>query len=261
MREKFGFVKTSYLGLIYSFLYLPIIILIFLSFNNAKYSMVWHGLTWAWYQQLFQDQALWLATMHSLLIAIIASSVAVSLGLLAATSLYRYRFWGRSFLYALIFILIISPDIVMGTSLLVLFSLVDMPLGFWSLLLAHISFCMPFVTVTIYSRLTDIDKNIFEAAKDLGAKDSLIFFKIIIPLLLPGIIAGWLLSFTLSLDDVVISYFVSGPQFQILPLEIFSMVRSGINPEINALCSILFGVTIILVSISQLFTNSQTRKY
>jgi spermidine/putrescine transport system permease protein len=130
-------------------------------------------------------------------------------------------------------------------------------LGFFTLLFAHITFCIPFVAVTVYSRITGLDKNIFEAARDLGAKDFTIFLRIIIPLLWPAIIAGWLLSFTLSLDDVIISYFVTGPDFQILPLQIFSMVRLGVTPEVNALCSVMFTVTLFIVIISQLMLRKK----
>jgi spermidine/putrescine transport system permease protein len=141
---------------------------------------------------------------------------------------------------------------VMGLSLLILFSLFNITLGFWSLLLAHITFCIPFVVVTVYSRIVSFDQYIFEAAKDLGAKDSAILSRIIIPLLWPALVAGWLLSFTLSIDDVIISYFVAGPDFEILPLKIYSMVRLGVKPEINALCTVTFGLTIILIVVSQL---------
>ncbi|MEO8964588.1 MAG: ABC transporter permease subunit, partial [Gammaproteobacteria bacterium] len=159
---------------------------------------------------------------------------------------------GRNVLYGLIFILILSPDIVMGISLLILFSLVKVSLGFWSLLLAHITFCIPFVVITVYSRIVSFDQYIFEAAKDLGATDTVIFTRVILPLLWPALLAGWLLSFTLSLDDVIISYFVAGPDFEILPLKIYSMVRLGVKPEINALCSVTFLLTLVLIIFSQL---------
>jgi spermidine/putrescine transport system permease protein len=136
--------------------------------------------------------------------------------------------------------------------------LMQLPLGFITLFLAHASFCIPFVIVILYSRLISFDKNIFEAAKDLGADDQLIFRKIILPLLWPAVLAGWLLSFTLSLDDVIISYFVAGPSFQILPLQIYSMVRTGVNPEINALCSVLFILTLMLVATAQFALRKKT---
>jgi spermidine/putrescine transport system permease protein len=244
--------SASYLTAIYLFFYIPIIILIVYSFNNARFSLLWHGFTWQWYEELFEDSDLWIATWHSLFLGIATATAATFIGMLAAVSLYRYRFAGRSFLNGLVFILILSPEIVTGASLLILFATLKLPLGFSSLLLSHISFCIPFVIVTSYSRLISFDKNIFEAAKDLGANDGLIFRRIILPLLWPALFAGWLLSFTLSLDDVIISYFVAGPEFEILPLRIFSMVRSGIKPEINALCSVLFAVTFFLVLLSQL---------
>lgn len=242
----------SYLTLIYLFFYIPIGVLIVYSFNNAQYSLLWHGFSWRWYQQLLADSDLWIAVWHSLLLGIVSATTAMCIGGLAAISLYRYKFFGRNLLYGLIFILILSPEIVMGISLLILFNLIKVPLGFWTLLFAHITFCVPFVVVTVYSRIVSFDKYIFEAAKDLGAKDTMIFTRIILPLLWPALLAGWLLSFTLSLDDVITSYFVAGPDFQILPLTIYSMVRLGVKPEINALCSITFAITLLMVVISQL---------
>lgn len=252
--------SIAYIALIYIFFYLPIGVLIFLSFNNSEYSMIWHGFSWKWYQKLFNDIDLWTAAWHSFILGILAATIASVIGLLAAVSLYRYRFFGKNLLHGLIFILIVSPDIVTGTSLLILYSFIKLNLGFWSLLFAHVTLCVPFVAITIYSRITTLDKHIFEAAKDLGASDLMIFFRIIIPLLLPGILAGWLLSFSLSLDDVIISYFVAGPSFQILPLEIYSMVKLGVNPEVNALCTVLFAVTILLVSLSQFFAAKKPKE-
>lgn len=249
---KHKLLPAAYLTLIYLFFYIPILILVIYSFNNSQYSLLWHGFTWQWYQQLFSDSDLWIATWHSFFLGISAATVSTIVGLLAAVSLYRYRFWGRNFLNALVFILILSPEIVSGAALLILFSFLHMQLGFISLFLAHTSFCIPFVIVTTYSRLVSFDKYIFEAAKDLGANDWSIFLRILLPLLWPALFAGWLLSFTLSLDDVIISYFVSGPEYQILPLQIYSMVRSGIKPEINALCSVLFCLTLSLIVLSQL---------
>jgi len=253
-----SFTASTYLTLIYLFFYLPIAILIVYSFNASQYSLLWQGFSFNWYQELFTDKALWMATANSLLLGVLSASMAVMIGLLAAVNLYRFRFLGRKLLYAIIFILILSPEIVMGASLLMLFALFHLQLGFGSLLLAHITFCIPFVIVTIYSRLTTCDKYIFEAAKDLGANDWLIFGKIIFPLLWPAIFSAWLLSFTLSLDDVIISYFVAGPEFEILPLKVYSMVRSGIKPEINALCTVLFTVTLLLIMLAQFFSRKKT---
>lgn len=244
--------KIAYLSAIYLFFYFPIVVLIVYSFNNTQFSMLWHGFTLSWYQQLFADTSLQIVALHSLIIGILAATLATTTGTLAAVCLYRYRFTGKKLLHSLLFILIVSPDIVMGIALLILYSTLRITLGFWTLLLSHITFCIPFVAVTVYSRMTGFDKNIFEAAKDLGATDFLVFIRIIIPMLWPAILAGWLLSFTLSLDDVIISYFVTGPDFQILPLQIYSLVRLGVSPELNALCSVMFGLTILIVLIAQL---------
>lgn len=242
---------STYLTAVYLFFYLPIFVLIFYSFNSAQYSLLWHGFSLTWYQQLFADSDLWVSVWHSLVLGVSAATIAMSIGSLTAITLFRYDFFGRRMLNMLIFVLILSPDIVMGISLLILFSIVKVPLGFWSLLLAHITFCIPFVVVTVYSRIISFDEYIFEAAKDLGATDTMIFTRVILPLLWPALLSGWLLSFTLSLDDVIISYFVAGPDFEILPLKIYSMVRLGITPEINALCAVTFGLTLLLIVISQ----------
>lgn len=240
-----------YLAAIYSFFYLPLLILITYSFNHAQYSMLWSGFSLHWYQELFADSGLWSAAWHSVVLGISASTVAVFLGTLAAVNFCRYRFYGRGLLHGLIFILILSPDIVMGISLLILFNVLAISLGFWSLFCAHVTLCLPFVVVTVYSRMISFDNDIFEAAKDLGATDFTIFRRVILPLLWPAILSAWLLSFTLSLDDVIISYFVAGPQFEILPLRIYSMARLGITPTINALCTVTFSVTLLLVLLSQ----------
>ncbi len=244
--------KLAYLILIYLFLYVPILVLITYSFNDSSFSLLWKGFTIKWYKSLLQNTDLQIVAFHSLTIGILSAIGATIIGTLTAVSLYRYKFFGKKLIHGLLFTLIISPDIVTGISLLILFSAVKIPLGFWTLLLSHITFCVPFVTVTVYSRLIGSDKNLIEAAKDLGATDSTILLRILIPLLWPAIIAGWLLSFTLSMDDVIISFFVTGPEFDILPLKIFSMVRVGVKPEVNALCSVMFVITLIIVLIYQL---------
>lgn len=244
------FTKYFYATCIYTFLYLPIVIVIIFSFNNATRSLVWKGFTIKWYIDLFHNKELLQVAWHSLILGILSASGATIIGTLTAVSLFRYKFFGRKILHALIFILILSPEIVIATSLLIMYSFLKIPLGFWSLLLAHTALCMPFVTVTIYSRVKTLNRSIFEAARDLGATDFMIFSKIVIPLLFPAITSGWLLSFTLSLDDVIISYFVSGPTFNILPLKIYSMVRLGVKPEVNALCTLLLAFTLSIVLIS-----------
>jgi spermidine/putrescine transport system permease protein len=249
--------KNLYIASIYAFLYLPILVVIIYSFNNASHSLVWHGFTLDWYKYLIHDSGLLVVAWHSLVIGVLAASIASLLAIMSASNLYRYKFFGKNFVHGLLFILIVTPDIVMAISLLMLYSLFRIPLGFWTLLLSHITFCMPFITIIIYSRLASLDKSVFEAAKDLGANDLTIFKRILIPMLWPGILSGWLIGFTLSLDDVLISYFVTGPSYQILPLKIYSLVRMGVKPEINALCTVLLLLTLIIVLGSQLILRKK----
>lgn len=252
------FFKRLYMGMIYLFLYLPIFILILYSFNASKYSVAWTGFTWKWYEKVLENDALLESALNSLSIATLSSLGATLLGTLGAVALFRYHFKGKRLLKSLVYILILSPEIVMGIALLILFVLVGLSLGFFSLLIAHITFCLPFVVVTVLSRLSGFDYRIIEAAKDLGASGWQTFWKVILPPIMPSIIAGFLLSFTLSLDDVIISFFVSGVEFEILPVKIFSMVRLGVKPEINALCAVMFLFTIIMVGLSQFLLKERS---
>lgn len=251
--------EWCYVAAVYLFLYLPIVVLIAYSFNDSSYSLLWQKFTWRWYGTLLENTELHTVAWHSLAIGFLAATGATVMGTLVAIALYRYQFFGKKLIYALIFSLVISPDIVTGIAFLILFSTIGMPLGFWSLLFAHIAFCMPFAAILVYARLMGQDKNLLEAAKDLGATEGVIVTKILIPLLWPAILAAWLLSFTLSLDDVLVSFFVSGPQFDILPLKIFSMVRVGVKPEVNALCSVMFALTLVMVFIYW-FVNGKKQK-
>lgn len=242
--------RSIYLALIYIFLYLPIAVVVFFSFNNSYVSMLWHGFTWHWYSVLFHDGDLGAVALHSLWLGIAASTVATFFGLIASVALFRYRFFGKQILQLLIFIMIVLPDLVLGVALLILMSMIHFSLGFWSLLVAHITFCLPFTIVITSNQLRQLDKHILEAGRDLGASEWQLYRHVIVPLVLPGLVASWLLSFTMSIDDVIISYFVSGPSYEILPLRIYSMVRLGVSPEINALCTILLVITFTLTLVS-----------
>ncbi|OPZ59973.1 MAG: Inner membrane ABC transporter permease protein YdcV [Deltaproteobacteria bacterium ADurb.Bin510] len=244
--------KYFYLSLVYLFLYIPIVVLIVFSFNNTRYSTNWQGFTLDWYRQLFLNEALMGALGNSLMIALSSSVCATFLGTLAALAFYRYRFWGRKVMYSFIYVVMMSPDIVMGISLLMCFISLGLEPGALTLLLAHITFCLPFVVVTVYARISGFDHHIIDVAKDLGASELKMFWHVMMPMIMPAIVAGWLLSFTLSLDDVVVSFFTTGPYFEILPLKIYSMVRLGIKPEINALSTMMLLLSLVTVTISHL---------
>jgi spermidine/putrescine transport system permease protein len=252
-------IKTTYLALIFGFLYLPMAMLIAYSFNPSKYGIRWEGFSFAWYCSLATDASLLEAALNSLLIASLAASLACVIGVLGAIGLHRYRFRGMSFLRSLLFVSLMTPDIIMAVSLLVLFIALHIKLGFWALLLSHATFCLPFVSVTVSARLEGFDKHLIEAAQDLGASEWQAIRRVMLPLLMPSILAAWMLSFALSLDDVVVSFFVTGPEFEVLPLKIYSMVRMGVKPEVNALAALLFAVSVILVGGSQFLLMRKPR--
>ncbi|HIF9173305.1 TPA: spermidine/putrescine ABC transporter permease PotC [Photobacterium damselae] len=249
--------KFSFMSVVYAFLYTPIIILIVNSFNASKFGMKWDGFTFKWYEQLVTNDSLMQAAGHSITIAVFSATAAALIGSLTAVALFRYQFKGKKFVTGMLFIVMMSPDIVMAISLLALFLLMGAELGFLTLLLSHITFCLPFVVVTVYSRLKGFDVKMLEAARDLGASEWVILKQIILPLAKPAVAAGWLLSFTLSLDDVIISSFSTGPTYEILPLKIYSMVKVGISPEVNALATIMLVVSLVLVICSQLLAREK----
>lgn len=252
------FLKWGFLGLLFSYLYLPIAVLVANSFNAHKYGIKWTGFTTKWYDALINNAGLMQAASHSLTIAVLSATLATIIGTLTAVALFRYRFKGKIALNGMLFVVMTSPDIVMAVSLLALFVSLGMALGFWSLLFAHITFCLPFVVVTVYARLKGFDNAILEAARDLGASEWRIFKKIILPLATPAIFAGWLLSFTLSLDDVIISSFVTGPGYEILPLKIYSMVKVGVSPEVNALAALMLVLSLLMVALAQLILKRKS---
>ncbi len=237
----------AWLFFVYALLYTPILLVVLYSFNTAKYSTQWRGFTLKWYDVLFSNQTLLDSAVNSLIIGALSATLATILGLFAAVALKRYRFFGRKVLHGSVYVLTVSPDIVMGISLLIFFIAVNMELGFLTLLIAHTTLSLPFVIITVLARLSEFDESVVEAARDLGASEWQAFYHIMLPIIWPAVIAGWLLAFTLSMDDVLISFFVTGPSFEVLPLKIYSMVRLGMKPDVNALSAIMFGVTILLV--------------
>lgn len=249
--------RLGFLALILFFIYLPIGVLVVNSFNDSRYGTSWQGFTFKWYERLFANESLMTAATHSLTIAIVAATVATLIGTLGAVALYRYQFKGKAAMSSMVFVSMLTPDIVMAISLLIIFIALGIQLGFVSLLIAHITFCLPFVIIAVYSRLRGFDVRMLEAARDLGAGEGYIFRKIIFPLALPAIASGWLLSFTLSLDDVIVSAFVTGPGYEILPLKVYSMVRVGVSPEVNAISTLLLVISLTLVAISQLLLREE----
>ncbi|MGE0284409.1 MAG: ABC transporter permease [Rhizobiaceae bacterium] len=227
----------------FAFLYLPIVILVIFSFNASKLVTVWGGFSTQWYGSLFRNQAFIDAAWVTIRVGVISATVATILGTLAALALTRYtRFRGRVLFSGMVFAPLVMPEVITGLSLLLLFVAVGLDRGFFTVTLAHITFTMCFVAVVVQSRLMTFDRSLEEAAMDLGATPVKTFFQVTLPVILPAIVSGWMLAFTLSLDDLVIASFTSGPGATTLPMKIYSQVRLGVTPEINAACTLLIGV-------------------
>ena len=235
----------------FSFLYLPIVLLIIYSFNASRLVTVWGGFSTRWYVALFSNQGLLDAAWVTARVAFVSATVATVLGTLAALALTRYtRFRGRFLFSGMVFAPLVMPEVITGLSLLLLFVAVGFDRGFMTVTLAHITFTMCFVAVVVQSRLMTFDRSLEEAAMDLGATPVKTFFQVTLPVILPAIVSGWMLAFTLSLDDLVIASFTSGPGATTLPMKIYSQVRLGVTPEINAACTILIGIVAIGVLVA-----------
>ncbi len=243
---------------VFAFLYLPIVLLVVYSFNDSKLNLYWAGFTTKWYGMLFGNEVLLRAFQNSLIVATTTTALSVVIGTSAAWLLYRYRFPAQQTLGLLIFIPMVMPEVLMGVSLLVLFVSLGIPLGYTTLIIAHTTFCFPFVLVGVQARLQGIDPSLEEAAMDLGATPLKAFWLVIIPYLLPAIVAGALMSFTLSFDEYIVTIFTSGADSQTLPLKVYGMVRVGLNPQLNALSTLFIAATAVLVIASQVFTRRKT---
>jgi len=249
-------ISSFYLLIIFMCLYIPIMILIAFSFNDSKLNVVWTGFTFKWYGSLIHNAGILEAVKNSLIVAATSTVISVVIGTLAAIGMYRYKFRGKTILDAILYIPLVIPEIVMGISLLAFFAIVKIPLGRVSLIISHVTFSIAYVVAVVQTRLDGFDNSIEEAAMDLGATPVKTFFNVTLPIIMPGVIAGGLLAFTLSLDDVIISFFVAGPGSVTLPLKIFSMVKFGVTPEINALSTIIILFTVVVILLALVLRNA-----
>ncbi|RME16939.1 MAG: ABC transporter permease subunit [Alphaproteobacteria bacterium] len=261
MRRLSWFNLTS-LTLGFAFLYLPMIVLVAFSFNSNKLVTVWAGFSTKWYGELFRDQAFLDAAWVTLRVAVASSTLATVLGTAAAYVLVRMgRFPGRTLFSGMLYAPLVMPDVILGLSLLLLFIAVGLDRGLLTIVLAHTTFSMSYVAVVVTARLVTFDRALEEAALDLGCSPWDAFRLVTLPIIAPAVISGWLLGFTLSLDDLVIASFTSGPSSTTLPIKIFSAIRLGVNPEINALSSILIGiVTVGVITTSILSKRAIVRR-
>jgi putrescine transport system permease protein len=241
------------------FLYLPILLLVIYSFNASRLVTVWGGFSTQWYASLLQNQQLLDSIWVTLRIALVSSTVALVLGTLAGIVLVRLgRFRGRTLFAGMIYAPLVMPDVILGLSLLLLFVAMGLARGFWTITIAHTTFAMCYVAVVVQSRLLTFDRSLEEAAMDLGAPPFRTFRLVTLPLIMPALAGGWLLAFTLSLDDLVIASFTTGPGATTLPMRIYSQVRLGVTPEINAISTLLVGLVALGVVVATLL---QRRRY
>jgi spermidine/putrescine transport system permease protein len=250
-QRAFRLTLTAWTALVLAFLYLPIAVLAVYSFNSSRLNIVWEGFTWRWYGDVWANEPLMRAARNSLVIAVVTTAFAVVLGTLGAWVLHRYRFRGQRVLQTLVSAPIAMPEIIMGISLLVLFATVSLPLGFTTVIIAHVTFCFPFVLLAVQARLARLDPALEEAALDLGASPLRAFWLVIVPCLRPAILAGALMAFTLSMDEVIVTYFTASPASTTLPLRIFGMAKVGLNPMLNALSTVFIVATVAIVLFSE----------
>ncbi len=238
-------VSNIYAILVYAFIYTPIAIMVVFSFNDQKVNYYWKGFTLKWYEKLFTNSSVTEYLWNSLYIAAAATVISVIIGTIGAVGLIRFEFRMKKLVNNSLYIPIVIPEIVLGLALLMLFEIIRLPLGFTAIILSHVTFCVPFVIIIMRGRLAGMDLSVEEASMDLGANRVVTFFRVTLPMLLPGILSGAFMSFTLSIDDVIISNFVAGPYSTTLPVKILSLVKTGLSPEVNALTSIMIAVILL----------------
>jgi putrescine transport system permease protein len=259
--NKISRFNVASLALGLAFLYLPIVILIIYSFNASRLVTVWGGWSLRWYTEFFNDQAMIDAAWMSVRVAVASATLATLLGTLAAVALSRGAdFGGRTLFSGMLYAPLVMPEVITGLSLLLLFVALGAERGFWTVTIAHTTLTMCFVAIVVQARLRAIDRSLEEAAMDLGCNPARAFLSVTLPLILPSIAAGWMLAFTLSLDDLVIASFTTGPGSATLPIRIYSEVRLGVKPEINAICTLviaLIAVVIILASLAAKLSDAK----
>ena len=240
-----------YLGFILVIMYIPILLVIVYSFNQSRLSSVWGGFTLAWYSELLQDRAMFDGLRTSLILGLFSSGLAAALGTLAASGMTKIRLTDKGagahkVMEYLSILPIMTPEIIMGMVFLAFFSLISLPMGMTTLVISHTAFCVPYPYLLVRARLAGMDKGYVEAARIMGASDLRAFYDITLPLMLPAVISGMLISFAMSFDDVIVSSFVAGVDTNTMPMIIYSRLKAGVTPKTNAMCSLLFVLTIIL---------------
>ena len=240
-----------WMGFILLFFYLPIAVLVLFSFNQSKLNIVWTGFTLDWYASLWHDTVLVRALQNSMIVAVFTTVISLVLGTAGAWLLHRYRYRAASLLETLAFLPMIVPEVILGVSLLILFVTIGVQLGYTTIVISHVTFCFPFVMASVQARLAGLDPSLEEAALDLGATPLQAFTKVLVPYLMPAIVSGGLMSFTLSLDELIVTYFTASAGTRTLPLEIFGRVKKGLDPSLNAISTVFIVVTVLALVITE----------
>jgi ABC-type spermidine/putrescine transport system, permease component II len=249
-----------YVGVMLGIMYIPIILIIIYSFNESKISSVWNGFSLKWYQELFADKSIFDALVNSLVLATTSSLCAGVIGTLGAFGMSKVKLRSAGFVSYISSIPIMIPEIILGMVFMAFFAMLGIPFGMTTLIISHTAFCIPYVFMLVQARLVGMDKSLPEAALDLGAGQIRVFFDITFPLILPAIMSGMLLSFAMSLDDVVISIFVTGVKTNTLPIKIYTQLKTGVTPKINALCTLMFAASLLLAGLSAYINRRSGKK-
>lgn len=256
MKKKHWFPKL-YLALVTTITYLPILVVVVFSFNDSKLPVAWKGFTLKWYQELLSDLALIEALKNSIVLGVLSCASAAVIGTLGAIGITRSHYRSKGMMEYLSTIPIMVPEIILGMVFMAFFSMLNLPFGMVTLVIAHTAFCIPYVFMMVKARLVGIDPSIEEAARDLGASPARIFRDITLPLIMPAVASGCLLSFAMSFDDVVISIFINGPKLSTLPIKVYTQIKTGVTPEINALCTVILIAVSLVLAASSVFRNKK----
>ena len=249
MKKKNSKLSGFYLGLIFVLMYLPIAVVIVFSFNESKLPVRFTGFSLKWYQELMGDSAMLLALVHSLILGVASCFVSAVIGTFGAVGLSRLHLKSKGILEYISILPLMIPEIILGMVLMAFFYMLNLPFGMLTLLIGHTVFCVPYILMEVKARLVGMDPSLEEAARDLGAGSFRAFWDITLPLIMPAVISGSLLAFAMSMDDVVISIFVTGPRVSTLPIKVYTQMKTGVTPEINALCTIMLGVILLVLAV------------
>lgn len=249
-----------YLTIMTVLMYLPILLVVIYSFNESKMSSMWTGFSFRWYQELFRDKSMFEALMNSIVLGLTSSILAAIIGTLGAVGMQKVDFKTKGSIEYISQLPMMLPEIILGMVFLTYFSLIKLPFGMLTLIIAHTAFCIPYVYMQVKARLVGLDPSYVEAAKDLGATELRAFLDITLPLVVPAILSGMLLAFAMSFDDVIISVFVTGVDVNTLPIKVYSQMKTGVTPKINALCTLMLCATLLIIALSKIIGNKNNKK-